>query len=160
MTRKNIIFEVLFLNHFLTNEKDNLVLRSDTMNFTIEDEKISGDLGYGKISISLNETNGYRPYESFVSSLVGCSGTLLRNILTKKRIPFRKIDMEVVSIRNPNHSNRIDLLSFKAYIHSNETLRTHQAEKLAQLVVKNCGMIQSVIKSIDIVFTVSLGDDD
>jgi putative redox protein len=160
MTRKNIIFEVLFLNHFLTNEKDNLVLRSDTMKFTIEDEKISGDLGYGKISISLNETNGYRPYELFVSSLVGCSGTLLRKILTKKRFPFQKIDMEVVSIRNPNHSNRIEQLSFKAYVHSNEALRTHQAEKIAQLVVKNCGMIQSVIQSIDIVFTVRFGDYD
>lgn len=130
------------------------------MKFTIEDEKISGNLGYGEISISPNETNGYRPYELFVSSLVGCSGTLLRNILTKKQIPLQKINMEVVSIRNPNHANRIEQLSFKAYVHSNEVLSPQQAEKIAQLVVKNCGMIQSVIHSIDIKFTVRFGEHE
>lgn len=130
------------------------------MKFSIEDEKISGKLGFGEISISPNENNGYRPYELFVSSLVGCSGTLLRNILTKKRIPFEKIDMEVVSNRNPNHANRIEYLAIKAYVISNEDLSPLQAEKTAHLVVKNCGMIQSVIQSIDIVFTVRFGEHE
>lgn len=130
------------------------------MKFTIEDEKISGKLGFGEISISPNENNGYRPYELFVSSLVGCSGTLLRNILTKKRIPFEKIDMEVVSIRNLNHANRIEQLSFKAFVHTNVALSLQQAEKIAQLVVKNCGMIQSVTQSIDFVLTVRFGEHE
>jgi putative redox protein len=130
------------------------------MKFTIEDEKISGKLGFGEISISPNENNGYRPYELFISSLVGCSGTLLRNILTKKRIPFEKIDMEVVSNRNPDHANRIEHLAIKAYVISKEELSPLQAEKIAQLVVNNCGMIQSVIQSIDIVFTVRFGEHE
>ncbi|MFJ5622849.1 OsmC family protein [Peribacillus loiseleuriae] len=104
--------------------------------------------------VSNNEKIGYRPYELFVSSLIGCSGTLLGNILLKKRHPYQKIEMEVSSVRNPDHANRIEQISIIAYVQSEKPLAGQQADKIANLVVKNCGMIQSVITSIDITFTV------
>jgi putative redox protein len=124
------------------------------MRFTVDEEKIIGDLDYGDILISTNVKNGYRPFELFVSSLVGCSGTLLRNILNKKKIAFGKIEMEVTSIRNPDHANRIEQLTLTAYVETDETLTHQQLEKIAELVVKNCGMIQSVIQSIKIGFAI------
>ena len=124
------------------------------MKFTIENEKIVGDLGFGSLPISPNDTIGYRPYELFVSSLIGCSGTLLGNILKKKRVEHKRIEMDVSSVRNPDHANRIEQLSITAYVQSDQPLSEQNAMKIADLVVKNCGMIQSVIETIDVTFVV------
>ena len=124
------------------------------MKFTIENEKIVGDLGFGSLPISPNDTIGYRPYELFVSSLIGCSGTLLGNILKKKRVKYKRIEMDVSSVRNPDHANRIEQLSITAYVQSDQSISEQHAMKIADLVVKNCGMIQSVIESIDLTFIV------
>lgn len=124
------------------------------MKFTIENEKIDGDLGFGSLPISPNDTIGYRPYELFVSSLIGCSGTLLGNILKKKRVEHKRIEMDVSSVRNPDHANRIEQLSITAYVQSDQPFSEQNAMKIADLVVKNCGMIQSVIETIDVTFIV------
>lgn len=122
------------------------------MEFIIENNHIKGNLGFGEIAIAPNETDGYRPYELFISSLAGCSGTLLRTILTKRRMTFEKINMEVSAVRNPDEANRIEQLSLSACVYTEEPLTSQQAEKIAHLVLKNCGMIQSVIQSIDVKF--------
>ncbi|RJS62402.1 OsmC family protein [Bacillus sp. PK3_68] len=126
------------------------------MEFIIENDHIKGDLAFNEIAISSSEKNGYRPYELFVSSLAGCSGSLLRTILQKRRHSYQKLEMKVSSVRNPNHANQIEGLSLTAYIHSKEPFTPQQAEKMALLVVKNCSMIQSVIQSIDIKFMVKM----
>ncbi|MCM3667954.1 OsmC family protein [Mesobacillus maritimus] len=122
------------------------------MKYTIENEQINAELGYGAIQISPDDTKGYRPFELFVSSLAGCSGTLLRNILTKKRIPYGRLELDVDYVRNPDQANRIEKLMFTAKVYTEESIPAEQAEKLANLVLKNCGMIQSVIQSIEIHF--------
>ena len=124
------------------------------MEFTIENDHIKGDLEFGELAISSDETDGYRPYELFISSLAGCSGSLLRTILTKRKNSFEKIKMEVTAVRNPGQANRIEQLSFSARDYSENPFTTQQAEKIAHLVVKNCGMIQSVLQSIDVEFTI------
>ncbi|WP_026583183.1 OsmC family protein [Bacillus sp. J33] len=125
------------------------------MKFTIERDHIRGNLGFGEISVSPSEANGYRPFELFVSSLIGCSGTLLRNILFKKRISYQKLEIEVSSVRNPEKANRFEQLAFIAYVQTENAFTREQAEKIADLVIKNCGMIQSVIQTIDIKFTIT-----
>lgn len=125
------------------------------MNFTIKNGQITGDLAYGSLPVSTDDKMGYRPYELFVSSLIGCSGTILNNILKKKRYPFEKIEMTGTSVRNPDQANRIEQLSFQATIYSQQNLDEQQAEKIAHLVVKNCGMIQSVIQTIDLSFKIN-----
>jgi putative redox protein len=124
------------------------------MKFIIENELISGDLGFGSLPISPNERNGFRPFELFLSSLSGCSGSLLRIILTKKRVPYQRLEMEVDAVRNPYDSNRIEQLSFTALVYTDEPLSSQQAEKIAHIVIKNCGMIQSVIQTIKINFKI------
>lgn len=129
------------------------------MKFTVDHEKITRKLGFGELPISLEDTLGYRPFELFVSSLVGCSGTLLRNILQKKKFAIEKIEIDVSAVRNPDEANRIEKLSFTAEVHANKKLSTEQAEKVAELTVKNCGMIQSVMGTIDISFEVIFPGD-
>ncbi|MGK9184734.1 OsmC family protein [Priestia filamentosa] len=124
------------------------------MNFIVHNENATRCLKFEEISISPKEENGYRPYELFISSLIGCSGTLLRNILMKKRDPFKSIEVTASSVTNK--ANRIEQVSIVAHMYIDELTTTHQAEKVAQLVVKNCDMIQSVPQAMEIDFTIAI----
>ncbi|MGM0845726.1 MAG: OsmC family protein [Bacillota bacterium] len=124
------------------------------MNFIVEDKKISGNFSYGELSISPDDSIGYRPFELFVSSMMGCSGTLLRNILIKKRHTFDRIEAEVSSKRNAAFANRIEQLDIRAQVITKSPLSIEQEEKIAKLVIDNCGVIQSVKGSIEVSFKV------
>lgn len=129
------------------------------MEFTYYNDKIIGQLEYGFLPVSPNSEMGYRPFELFVSSLVGCSTTLLANILLKKRIQYNRIDIDVCAIRNSEKANRIEQLTFLASVQSDEQIEQDQAQKLAGLVQKNCGIIQSVIGSIDVRYQIVFTPD-
>ncbi|WP_210365761.1 OsmC family protein [Bacillus sp. REN3] len=129
------------------------------MKFTYYNDKIIGELEYGFLPVSPNSEMGYRPFELFVSSLVGCSSSLLANILKKKRIEYNRIDIKVSAVRNPDKANKIEQLAFSARVQSEEPFGEHQADKLAGLVIKNCGMIQSVLGSIDVRFQITFTPD-
>lgn len=128
------------------------------MEFTYYNEKLIGQLEYGFLPISPNTEMGYRPMELFVSSLTGCSTSVLANILTKKRIDYKRIDVQVSATRNPEEANRIEKLIFNVSVQT-DIDKADQAEKLAGLVLKNCGMIQSVIGSIDIGYQIEFTPD-
>jgi putative redox protein len=129
------------------------------MEFTYYNDKIIGQLEYGFLPVSPNSELGYRPFELFVASLTGCSTSLLANILTKKRIDYKRIDVNVSSVRNPEEANRIEQLTFKVRVQTDDQGKANQAERMASLVLKNCGMIQSVIGNIDIRYQIELTPD-
>lgn len=52
------------------------------------------DLEYGKLKISGNEEAGFRPYQLLAASIAACSGTVLHNILEKKRIQLKDMTIE------------------------------------------------------------------
>jgi putative redox protein len=129
------------------------------MEFTYYNEKLIGQLEYGFLPISPNTEMGYRPMELFVSSLTGCSTSVLANILAKKRIDYKRIDVEVTAVRNAKEANRIEQLTFNVAVQTDTEDKANQADKIAGLVLKNCGMIQSVIGSIDIHYQVAFTPD-
>lgn len=129
------------------------------MEFTYYHDKIIGQLEYGFLPVSPNSELGYRPLELFVSSLTGCSTSLLANVLTKKRIDYKRIDVNVSVIRNPEEANRIEQLTFHVCVQTDQSDKSNQAEKLASLIMKNCGMIQSVIGSIEIRYQIEFTPD-
>jgi putative redox protein len=129
------------------------------MEFTYYHDKIIGQLEYGFLPVSPNSELGYRPLELFVSSLTGCSTSLLANVLTKKRIDYKRIDVNVSVIRNPEEANRIEQLTFHVSVQTDQSDKSSQAEKLASLIMKNCGMIQSVIGSIEIRYQIEFTPD-
>ncbi|MEW4224384.1 OsmC family protein [Rossellomorea marisflavi] len=128
------------------------------MKFIINEETIKTGTTFGELSVSTNEEAGYRPFQLFIGSLAGCSGTLLRTILLKKRIDFEHIELEADYVRNPDEANRIEEIHFTAFVQSGDRLSDKQAERVSQLVLSNCGMIQSVISSIDVTFTIRLNN--
>jgi putative redox protein len=129
------------------------------MEFTYYNEKLIGQMEYGFLPISPNAELGYRPMELFVSSLTGCSTSVLANILDKKRIDYKRIDVNVSAVRNPEEANRIERLTFDVAVQTDTLDKAKQAEKIAALVLKNCGMIQSVIGSIDIRYQIEFTSD-
>ena len=129
------------------------------MEFTYYNGKLIGHLEYGFLPISPNIEMGYRPMELFVSSLTGCSTSVLANILAKKRIDYKRIDVQVSAVRNSEEANRIEQLTFNVAVQTDSEDKQKQAEKIAGLVLKNCGMIQSVIGSIDIQYQIEFTPD-
>lgn len=125
------------------------------MKFTIHEDSVTTGTTFGDLSVSTNEEEGYRPFQLFISSLAGCSGTLLRTILTKKRMNVAHMEILADYVRNPEEANRIEEIHFTA-CHS---LREKQAERISQLVLTNCSMIQSVISSMEITFNIHLIDE-
>ncbi|WP_374724376.1 OsmC family protein [Calidifontibacillus erzurumensis] len=126
------------------------------MKFTFEGHHMIGKLDHGDLAISGDKREGFCPYELFVSSLVGCSGILLNKILNKKRLPFKKIELEAVVDNNEEKANQIKKVAIIAYIRTNQSISVEQAEKISRLVVKNCGMIQSVNNSIETSFLIKI----
>lgn len=129
------------------------------MKYTYYNDKIIGELEYGFLPVSPNGEMGYRPFELFISSLVGCSTSVLANILKKKRIEYNRIDLDVSAVRNPDEANRIEQLEFLARVQSDVQINVSQAAKLAELVIKNCGMIQSVNRNIDVRYKIVFTPD-
>lgn len=124
------------------------------MKFKIEDNRLTASTGFGQISVSPDDRAGFRPFELFLSSLAGCSGSILRNILDKKRHLYERLEMDVSCERNPERANSIEKITVRAHIFSETPLCQEQADKIAELTVKNCGMLQSVIDAIHIDFIV------
>lgn len=110
-----------------------------------------GHFESGLIKISSNEEKGFRPYQLMVSSLVGCSGLVLRRVCEKMRMPLESLEIEVLEVvRNEEEANRID----KVHIHfklKGSTLVESKMPRVMELTKKNCSMVQSVEKSIQVI---------
>ncbi|MCG1023413.1 OsmC family protein [Sutcliffiella horikoshii] len=130
------------------------------MKFLIESDRVIAELSSNQLVISTTPGIGVRPYELFLSSLIGCGGTLLRTILEKKRVPYEKLEMQADSIRNPSHANRIERISINATIFSKEEMPLAQREKISSLIIKNCGMIQSVLPAIKVDVSINIIHED
>ncbi|KZE50844.1 OsmC family protein [Rossellomorea marisflavi] len=129
------------------------------MKFTIHEDSVTTGTTFGDLSVSTNEEEGYRPFQLFISSLAGCSGTLLRTILTKKRMDVAHMEILADYVRNPEEANRIEEIHFTACVQTDHSLTEKQAERISQLVLTNCSMIQSVISSMEITFNIHLIDE-
>ncbi|WP_347319412.1 OsmC family protein [Rossellomorea sp. RS05] len=129
------------------------------MKFTIHEDSVTTDTTFGNLPVSTNEEEGYRPFQLFIASLAGCSGTLLRTIFTKKRMDITHMELEADYVRNHDKANRIEEIHFTALVQTDHTLTEKQAERISQLVLTNCSMIQSVISSMEITFNIHLIDE-
>ena len=113
-------------------------------------------LDFGTLTISSDETKGFRPYQLLVSSLVGCSGGVLRKVCEKMRMPIEKMEINVLEvIRNPEEASRLE----KVHIHfklKGTYLNTTKLQKAMKLTKKNCSMVRSVDQSMVVIETFEL----
>lgn len=125
------------------------------MNFTITENGLSTHFEYGELHISGNEQHGFRPFQLLVSSIVGCSGSVFRKILTKQRIEVDDLTIKADVERNEQEANRIEKLTL-TFIVKGKNLNRDRMEKNLAISRKNCSMVRSVEDSIDIVETLEL----
>lgn len=107
------------------------------------------NLDFDELKISSQGAYGFRPYQLLVSSIVGCSGGVLRKILEKKRLPFKKITISSQIKRNQDIANRIEEIHLHFNIYGDD-ITPEKIKKSLELTRKNCSMIQSVQDSIKI----------
>jgi len=109
------------------------------------------DLVYDELKISGNERYGFHPCELLVSSIVGCSGGVFRNILEKMRLSFNEVTISAQVERNEAKANRIETIHLIYSIYAdNDNIAPIKIEQALILARKNCSMIQSVQNSITI----------
>ena len=84
------------------------------------------------------------------SSLTACSGGVLKKVLEKMRMPANNISIEVKDvIRNAEEANKVE----KVYLHfiiEGEMIHDNKMLRAMELTNKNCAMVQSVAKSIEV----------
>jgi len=115
------------------------------------EDGFEGQLESGIIKISGNEEKGFRPYQLMVSSLVGCSGLVLRRVCEKMRMPLDSLEIEVLEVlRNEQEENRIDKIHFHFKL-KGSNLEESKMPRVMELTKKNCSMVQSVENSIQII---------
>lgn len=124
------------------------------MQFVYEQERLVGQLSFGELYTSTNPLKGYKPYELLLASLVTCIGALFVTLLQKKRLQFEAVSFTAEGYRNPEMANRIEMIAITAHVSFNVEVKAAQLAKLEELVVKNCGMIQTVIEAMDIKFMI------
>lgn len=111
------------------------------------------NLEFGKLTISGDETKGFRPYQLLVSSLVGCSGGVLRKVLEKMRMPVEEMEIDVLEVvRNPEEASRLE----KVHIHfklKGSNLDATKMDRAMALTKKNCSMVRSVDQSMEVIET-------
>lgn len=114
------------------------------------------NLEFGKLTISGDETKGFRPYQLLVSSLVGCSGGVLRKVCEKMRMPVEEMEIDVLEVvRNPEEASRLE----KVHIHfklKGSNLDATKMDRAMALTKKNCSMVRSVDQSMEVIETFEL----
>ncbi len=110
---------------------------------------------FGQMTISSDESLGFRPFQLMVASIAGCSGTVMKKIFAKKRLEFETLKIETDVTRNPEKADRIEAIHIHFKVKCDK-LDAHAMEKIVQLTSKNCSMVQSVKDSIAITETFEL----
>ncbi|MFA8439912.1 OsmC family protein [Pueribacillus sp. YX66] len=119
------------------------------MKFIIHDDTCLLQTEYGELPISSNETNGFRPYQLMIASVVGCSTNLFKNILAKMRLDIHDMNISVHIERDQANANRIASIHLHFVLKSND-LPKEKVEKALAVARKNCGMIRTIENSVHV----------
>lgn len=120
-----------------------------TLEFKSEENGMSFELEYGKLNISGNADNGFRPFQLLVASIASCSAMVFRKILKKQRISIDDLKVTAEVERNEEEANRVERMTLSFVVYGNQ-LNEKRLQKNLMLARKNCAMIRSVEGSIDI----------
>ncbi|MDQ0175665.1 OsmC family protein [Bacillus chungangensis] len=125
------------------------------MKFNMKDGGFYTELPYGRLDISGNEENGFRPFQLLVTSVAVCSGGVLRKVLEKQRMEVEDMTITADVKRNEEAANRIEKITIHFKI-KGKKLEEKKVAKALELAQKNCSMFQSVIGAIDVTETFEL----
>ncbi len=115
------------------------------------------NLEYGELHVAGDEQHGFRPFQLMVSSIVVCSGGVLRSILKKKRMEVEDISITADVTRNAEEANRLEKIHIH-YVIKGKNLAETKIEQAIELARKNCPMVQSVKDSIEVTETFEIAE--
>lgn len=122
------------------------------MKFSMTEHGFTGDLPFGKLAVSTNEEQGFRPYQLLVASLAVCSAGVIRKVLEKKRMPAEDIQAEVKEVvRIDEEAGRVAKVHLHFVIKGD--IDESKMDRVMELTRKNCSMVRSVEDSIEVVET-------
>ena len=119
------------------------------MEFNMKDHGFATTTEFGELNVSTDAEHGFRPFQLMVASIVGCSGSVLKKVLTKMRVDYSDLTVTARVERNKEKANRIEKLHLH-FVISGENLSQKKIEKAGAIARKNCGMIRSVEESIEV----------
>ncbi|MGP4042095.1 OsmC family protein [Gracilibacillus sp. D59] len=125
------------------------------MDFYLSEGGVRTMLPFGELDISGNEDFGYRPFQLMVASVVGCSASVLRKILDKKRLPIDDIKISADVERSPDEANKITSIHLH-FVVKGVQLKKDQVEKSLGVARKNCSMIRTIEDSVKITETLEI----
>ncbi|GAK05993.1 OsmC/Ohr family protein [Geomicrobium sp. JCM 19037] len=126
------------------------------MKFTIKNEEaFETDVPYGPLVISGDDEYGYRPYQLLVSAIAGCSISVYRKILRKRRIEFADLIVEADVTRNEEPPNDVQQVHLHFTIITDDSSE-EQLEKMMHVAAKNCPIVQSVTPAIEVKETITV----
>lgn len=119
------------------------------MRFHYIDNGVSTSLPYGRLDISGNEDDGFRPIELMVASVAGCSASVFKKVLDKKRIMIEDLSLSAEVERVPDEANKISAIQLLFTVKGNN-LPKEQLEKSLMIARKNCSMIRTIEDAVTI----------
>lgn len=125
------------------------------MEFQIKEGFVETELDFGKLTISPNDTEGFRPFQLMIASITSCSGMVFKKILKKQRIEIDQLSIHSEIERNESEANRIEKLSLEFIVQGSDLNKDKLMKSLA-IARKNCAMIRSVEASIQIEETITI----
>ncbi|MDX8046899.1 OsmC family protein [Gracilibacillus sp. S3-1-1] len=119
------------------------------MEFYLSEGGIRAVLPYGELDISGNEEFGYRPFQLMMASVAGCSGSVFRKVLDKKRIEIDDMKISAEVERDAEQANKITAIHLHVVV-KGVNLDPDQLEKSLEIARKNCSMVRTIEDSVKI----------
>ncbi|WP_071461092.1 OsmC family protein [Bacillus massilinigeriensis] len=123
-----------------------------------EEEGFYAELEHGRLDVSGNPEHGYRPLELLVSSAAVCSGSVLRTVMEKMRIPFKKISVTGEAVRSDGAGSLIEGIDLHFVIEGKD-LQRKKVEKALTIAARNCPIVQSLHGGIPVGKTFEIVED-
>jgi len=123
--------------------------------FHLTDGGIRTKLEYGELAIAGNDNHGFRPFQLMIASIAGCSASVFRKILAKKKIAIDDLKIRAETTRDMHDANRITEIKLY-FVVKGTNLNIETLEKSLEIAHRNCPMVRSVENSIVIKETVEI----
>ncbi|UOQ84560.1 OsmC family protein [Gracilibacillus salinarum] len=119
------------------------------MEFYLTEGGVRTQLPFGELEISGNEELGFRPFQLMIASVAGCSASVFRKVLQKKRIEIDDLQITADVERSSEEANKITAIQLH-FVVKGRNLKHDLLEKSLQVARKNCSMVRTIEDSVDI----------
>ncbi|UOQ48864.1 OsmC family protein [Gracilibacillus caseinilyticus] len=119
------------------------------MEFYLTEGGVRTQLPFGELDVSGNEELGFRPFQLMIASIAGCSASVFRKVLQKKRIEIEDLHITADVERSSEEANKITSIHLH-FVVKGRNLKHDLLDKSLQISRKNCSMVRTIEDSVDV----------